>query len=212
MLRMMKNPDLLPSSGQFRRCERGFTLLEIIAVIMVIALLVTIGYPMLWRALVRAELLGDVNMIQQATSVARINAIRQRGQVALKILDDNAQQEGGVLLAWLDRNEDGLNNEPEADQVGRWTLKNGINLSPDAGNKLFQLGTTSNRGMVFLPSGTTIVNAAGNIGVGQGAVLVGDDRLNSIRLLIRGGSGTVTKEMWNPYESAWSDELRFWRY
>ena len=212
MLRMMKNPDLLPSSGQFRRCERGFTLLEIIAVIMVIALLVTIGYPMLWRSLVRAELLGDVNMIQQATSVARINAIRQRGQVALKILDDNAQQEGGVLLAWLDRNEDGLNNEPEADQVGRWTLKNGINLSPDAGNQLFQLGTTSNRGMVFLPSGTTIVNAAGNIGVGQGAVLVGDDRLNSIRLLIRGGSGTVTKEMWNPYESAWSDELRFWRY
>ena len=212
MLRMMKYPDFLPSPDRFRRCERGFTLLEIIAVIMVIALLVTIGYPMLWRALVRAELLGDVNMIQQATSVARINAIRQRGQVALKILDDNAQQEGGVLLAWLDRNEDGLNNEPEADQVGRWTLKNGINLSPDAGNQLFQLGTTSNRGMVFLPSGTTIVNAAGNIGVGQGAVLVGDDRLNSIRLLIRGGSGTVTKEMWNPYESAWSDELRFWRY
>jgi prepilin-type N-terminal cleavage/methylation domain-containing protein len=202
----------MPSSDRFRRCERGFTLLEIIAVIMIIGLLVTIGYPILWRSLVRAELLGDVNMIQQATSVARINAIRQSGQVALKILDDNTLQEGGVLLAWLDRNEDGLNNEPEADQVGRWTLKNGINLSPDAGNQLFQLGTTSNRGMVFLPSGTTIVNAAGNIGVGQGAVLVGDDRLNSIRLMIRGGSGTVTKEMWNPYESAWSDELRFWRY
>jgi len=66
--------------------------------------------------------------------------------------------------------------------------------------------------MVFLPTGTTIVNAAGNIGVGQGAVLVGDDRLNGIRLLIRGGSGTITKEMWDPYGSVWSDELRFWRY
>ena len=212
MLRMMKYPDSLPSTDRFRRCERGFTLLEIIAVIMIIALLVTVGYPILWRAMVRAEMLGEANMIQQAASVARINAIRQSGRVVLKILDDNALQEGGEIIAWVDRNEDGVNNEPEADQVGRWTLKNGFNLGPDGGNALFQLGSTNNRGMVFLPTGTTIVNAAGNIGVGQGAVLVGDDRLNSVRLLIRGGSGTVTKEMWNPYESDWSEELRFWRY
>jgi prepilin-type N-terminal cleavage/methylation domain-containing protein len=212
MLRMMKYPDSLPSSDRFRRCERGFTLLEILAVIMVIALMVTIGYPILWRSLVRAELLGEVNMIQQAASVARINAIRKSGRVTLKILDDNALQEGGVVIAWVDRNEDGVNNEPADDQVGRWRLKNGFNLAPDAGNLLFQLGSTSNRGIVFLPTGTTIVNAAGNIGVGQAAVLVGDDRLNGIRLLIRGGSGTITKEMWNPFESDWSDEFRFWRY
>ncbi len=181
-------------------------------VIMIIGLLVTIGYPILWRSLVRAELLGEVNMIQQAASVARINAIRQSGRVVLKILDDNALQEGGEVIAWVDWNEDGVNNESATDQVGRWTLKNGFNLAPDAGNQLFQLGSTNNRGMVFLPTGTTIVNAAGNIGVGQGAVLVGDDRLNGIRLLIRGGSGTITKEMWDPYGSVWSDELRFWRY
>jgi prepilin-type N-terminal cleavage/methylation domain-containing protein len=212
MLRMMKYPDSLPSSDRFRRCERGFTLLEILGVIMIIALLVSIGYPMLWRSMVRAKLLGEANMIQQAASVARVNAIRKSGRVTLKILDDNALQEGGVVIAWVDRNEDGVNNEPADDQVGRWTLKNGFNLAPDAGNLLFQLGSTSNRGIVFLPTGTTIVNAAGNIGVGQGAVLVGDDRLNGIRLLIRGGSGTITKEMWNHYESDWSDELRFWRY
>jgi prepilin-type N-terminal cleavage/methylation domain-containing protein len=212
MLRMMKYPDLLPSSDRFRRCERGFTLMELLAVIMIIGFLVTISYPMLRRSMMRAELLGEVNMIQQAASVARINAIRQSGRVALKILDDNALQQGGVLIAWVDRNEDGVNNEPAGDQVGRWTLRNGFTLAPDAGNQLFQLGSTSTRGMVFLPTGTTIVNAAGNIGVGQGAVLVGDDRLNSIRLLVRGGSGTITKEMWNPYEDAWSEELRFWRY
>lgn len=212
MLRMMKYPDSLLSSDHFRRCERGFTLLEIIAVIMVIALLVTIGYPILWRSLVRAELMSEVNMIQQASSVARIHAIKQASRVALKILDDNALQEGGVVIAWVDRNEDGVNNESAADQVGRWTLKNGFNLAPDSGNQLFQFGSTSNRGVVFLPTGTTIVNAAGNIGVGQGAVLIGDDRLNSIRLMLRGGSGTVIKEMWDPYESDWSDEFRFWRY
>ena len=212
MLRMMKYPDSLPSSDRFRRCERGFTLIELLSVMMIIGLLVTIGYPILWRSLVRAEFLGEVNMIQQAASVARINAIKQSGRVTLKILNADALQQGGIVEAWLDRNEDGVNNEPADDQVGRWTLKNDFSLAPDAGNQLFRLGSTSNRGEVVHYAQLTIVNAAGNIGVGQGAVLVGDDRLNSIRLMLRGGSGTVTKEMWDPSASAWSEELRFWRY
>ena len=85
MLRMMKYPDSLPSSDHFRRRERGFTLFEILAVIMIIGLLVSIGYPILWRSLVRAEMLGEVNMIQQAAAVARVNAIKQSWRVTLKM-------------------------------------------------------------------------------------------------------------------------------
>ncbi len=212
MLRMMKYPDSLPSSDHFRRRERGFTLFEILAVIMIIGLLVTIGYPLLLRSLVRAKLLGEVNMIQQAAAVARVNAIKKSWRVTLKLLDDNALQEGGVVEAWVDRNENGVNDETTDDQVGRWMLKNDFILAPDTGNQLLRLGTSTARGVVFLPTGTTIANAAGNIGVGQGAVVVADDRMNGCRLMIRGGSGTIIKEMWNPYDEVWSEEFRFWRY
>jgi len=212
MLIMMKYPDSLPSSGHFRRCERGFTLLEILGVMMIIGLLVTIGYPIMWRSLVRAEMMGEVNMIQQATAVARIHAIKQSERVTLKILDGDALQFGGLVEAWVDRNENGTNDESVNDQVGRWLLREGFTLAPEAGNPLFKLGSTTRRGVVFLPTGTTIANFAGNIGVGQGAVLVGDDRLNGFRILIRGGSGTVTKQMWDPYDDDWSPEFRFWRY
>ena len=211
MLRMMKYPEPLPPSDRFRRCERGFTLIELLAVLMIIGLIVTIGFPILWRSLVRAEMLGEVNMIQQAAAVARINAIKQSGRVTLKILDADAVQEGGLVEAWLDRNEDGVNNESADDQVGRWMLKTEFTLAPDTSNPLFPLGGTTSLGVVFLPTGITIASPSG-MGIGQGSVLVEDDRLNRFRLLIRGGSGTVTKQMLNPYDSTWSDELRFWRY
>ena len=212
MLRMMKYPESLPSSDHFRRRECGYTLIEILMVIMIIGLLVTIGYPILWRSLVRAEMLGEVNMIQQATAIARINAIKQSQRVTLKILDDNAMQEGGAVVAWMDTNANGLADEPADNVVGRWLLRDGYSLAPDAGNQLWKLGGSTARGVIFLPTGTTIANSAGNIGVGQGAVLVGDSRSNGFRLLIRGGSGTVTKEMWDPYDSVWTQEFRFWRY
>lgn len=217
MLRMMKYPDFLSSSDPFRRGERGFTLHEILVVIMIIALLVAIGYPILWRSRVRAKMLGEVKMIQQATMVARVNAVKHSRRVALKMLDDNAIQEGGLMVAWVDDNADGIQTSGEQ-EVGRWSVpdglgRNGFFLLPDFSNAFFRLSASgSERGVVFLPNGTTIANVSGAIGVGQGVLEVRDKYGNSIRLMIRGGSGTVTQEMWNPFDSVWSDEIRFWRY
>jgi len=212
MLRMMKYPESLPASDHLRRRERGFTLLEILVVMMLIGVLVAIGFPIMRRSLVRAEMLGEVNMVKQAATVARINAVKASQRVALAILEDNATQEGGVVVAWVDDNSDGLQTSGE-EVVGRWTMKNGFFLSPDAGNPFLQLaGSDTARGVVFLPNGTTIANVSGAIGVGQGAVEMQDLHLNRIRLMIRGGSGTVIREMWNPDDGVWSDEIRFWRY
>ena len=151
-------------------------------------------------------------MIQQATSVARINAVKNSRRVAMKVLDDNATQDGGLMIAWVDDNADGLRTTG-AEEVGRWLVKDGYFLAPDTGNVFFKLAASgTERGVVFLPNGTTIANSAGAIGVGQAGVQVQDQHLNRIRLMIRGGSGTVTQEMWNPYDDVWSEELRFWRY
>jgi prepilin-type N-terminal cleavage/methylation domain-containing protein len=218
---MMKYPDFLPSSDHLRRRERGYTLTEILVVIAIIGLMVTIGYPIMWRSLVRSRLLGEVRMIQQATAVARIHAVKNGQRVTLKILDDNAMQEGGLIEAWIDTDEDGVNDASTETSVGRWMVRGGVAgeysffLSPDSGNELFKLAATTARGAVFLPTGATIANSAGNIGVGQGAVEVQDEHSNRIRLMIRGGSGTVSLQMWNPDAPGadkWSNELRFWSY
>jgi prepilin-type N-terminal cleavage/methylation domain-containing protein len=212
MLGMMKYPDSAPLSVRFRRRERGFTLMEMLVVIALIAVMVVIGYPILWRSRVRANLLGEVRMLQQATAVARINAVKYSRRVAMKILDGNTIQEGGLIVAWVDDNADGLQTAGEP-EVGRWLLRNGYFLAPDSGNIFFKLASSGTaRGVVFLPNGVTIANAAGSIGVGQGAVEVRDSHLNRIRLMIRGGSGSVIREMWNPEASDWSDQIRFWRY
>ena len=47
MLRMMKYPDSLPSSDRFRRCERGFTLMELVAVLVIVAVLAAVAVPSL---------------------------------------------------------------------------------------------------------------------------------------------------------------------
>jgi prepilin-type N-terminal cleavage/methylation domain-containing protein len=93
---MMKYPESLPASDHLRRRERGFTLLEILVVMMLIGVLVAIGFPIMRRSLVRAEMLGEVNMVKQAATVARINAVKESQRVALAILEDNATQEGGT--------------------------------------------------------------------------------------------------------------------
>jgi prepilin-type N-terminal cleavage/methylation domain-containing protein len=218
---MMKYPASLPSSGQFRCRERGYTLTEILVVIAIIGFMVTIGYPIMWRSLVRAKLLSEVRMVKQAATIARIHAVKNGQPVTLKILDDNVSQDGGLLEAWVDTDNDGVNDEPSANFVGRWQVKagtgdNGFTLNPASGFEFLQLGASGPaRGVIFLPTGVTIVNAAGSIGVGTAAIDVRDKRLNTIRLVIRGGAGTMTQQMWNPDApgaNKWSDEIRWWRY
>jgi hypothetical protein len=88
-----------------------------------------------------------------------------------------------------------------------------ISLGPDSTDNDRSLHPLSGTelGVVFLPTGTAITHGD-NIGVGQGAVVISDYKLNQIRLTIQAGAGTVIEEMWDPRDTDWSKEERFWRY
>jgi prepilin-type N-terminal cleavage/methylation domain-containing protein len=192
------------------RYERGFTLFEILVVVMLVGLLLAIGFPMMRRSLVRAEMLAEVNMVNQAFTVSRIAALKQGQRVAMKILDDNATQDGGLVIAWVDGDANGAFAAGSEEVVGRWTVKDKFRLKPDASNVLLQLGGTT-RGVVFLPNGNTIAAASGTL-VGEGAFVVEDIHSNNLRLGVRGGTGTVVRQMWDDESSQWSNQIRFWRY
>ena len=208
---MMKSKTYSSSSISRRGRERGFTLHEIMVVVLIIGLVVAIGFPMMRRSLVRARLLSQANVLKQAVGVARVNALKTGQGVTLRFLEANAVQHGGEVVAWVDGDSSGTLDPPGETAIGRWTIREKTVLKPDPANQLFTVGGTG-RGILLLGNGTAITSASGQVGIGQGAVVVSDRYQNDVRLLVMGGTGTVVQEMWDPDSGTWSDEMRFWRY
>jgi len=211
MLDMMKSFRLSLSFSSRRSREQGFTLVEIMVVIVIIGLVAAIGFPMMARAVVRARIVSQVGVLKQAVAMARIRALKQGGGVAVRFLNSNAAQEGGEVIAWVDGDKDGFYGPPSEILVGRWSVKDNVILKPDPGNALYKLGGSS-RGVLFYANGSASVSETGSVGVGQGAVVVSDHHQNDVRLLVIGGTGTVVTEMRDPESGVWSKEMRFWRY
>jgi len=207
----MKSINRRSLFGRRSRQEHGFTLYEIMVVVVIIGLVAAIGFPMMARSVVRARILSQVGVLKQAIAMARIHALKQGGGVAVRFLSTNAAQEGGEVIAWVDGDRDGSYGPPTEILVGRWPIKSKVILKPDPGNALYKLGGTA-RGILFMANGAAAVSETGSVGVGQGAIVVSDHNQNDVRLLVIGGTGTVVQEMWDPESGAWSKEMRFWRY
>jgi prepilin-type N-terminal cleavage/methylation domain-containing protein len=215
MLGMMKcsifEPVVVSSDP---RNQRGFTLVEMMVVVAMIALILGVSLPNLWRSSVRAEMLSQVAMIQQAVGVARIYAIKNSSQVALQLLpDDDAPIAKYSVHAWVDSDGDGALGATE-EVVGRWPMTGDITINSETGNSSHTLHPLAGTalGVVFFANGTAMVHD-NQIGTGQGAVVLQDTYENKLRITIQGGSGSVLTDMWNYEEEEWIDNPKsLWRY
>jgi prepilin-type N-terminal cleavage/methylation domain-containing protein len=195
------------------RNQRGVTLVEMMVVVAMIALILGVTLPNLWRSAVRADMLSQVGVIQQSMGVSRIFAIKNSSQVALQLLPADAPIARYAINAWVDANGNGaLDNGEEV--VGRWPMTGDITIDTEDGNSSHTLHSLAGGalGVVFFANGTAIVHD-NQVGTGQGAVVLQDTYENKLRITIQGGSGSVIIDMWNYELEDWvANPKNLWRY
>ncbi len=104
---------------------RGFTLTELMIVIVVLAVLVTIALPAMQRALENRRLVGAAEALQGQIVLARSLAMQQSRPAYLIMGNDNGAWLAGIALA----NDD---NDEEREWVpNELTLANGVCIATD---------------------------------------------------------------------------------
>jgi prepilin-type N-terminal cleavage/methylation domain-containing protein len=199
--------------------HRGFTLLELVIVLVLIGVMTTYAVPQLseWSSDQRVK--GAAREIADAFAVARIEAIRtQRNQIVFV-------QGDASTLVLDDTDGDGVADAGEPTQS--FPAPDDVALAAtqastpapsdpdpldafDAGGISFVdlAGIVNTNAVLFLPSGVPVVFstgpfAAGALGSGQGAVYVSNGRRDYAVVL--NSLGGVRVVAWNLSTSAWND-------
>jgi prepilin-type N-terminal cleavage/methylation domain-containing protein len=97
----MKNPQ----SG---RDQRGFTLIEMLVVLALVAILMFISAPAIYNAVRQSKLRGITQEVTTLMRQARLDAIKSSAQAVVRIVPADATNPIPSVQAFSDRNADGL--------------------------------------------------------------------------------------------------------
>ncbi len=103
-----------------RSSRRGFTLIELIVVMMVLAMLVTIGFPALQNQIRRSKMMGIATETTNGLRLARYQAIKNSRSTVYSLNPANRE-----ILSWVDDNDDGILDAGEEVLI-RTTLRAGL--------------------------------------------------------------------------------------
>lgn len=115
--------------GAMRKCvnnDKGFTILEMLTVVGIIAILAAISTPAFLQWLSESKLRGEASMLSSAMQLGRLQAVKERANVVLQF--NEADGEKGYTV-FVDFNG---NNAKEADEdiVKSHEMYPAVSLSP----------------------------------------------------------------------------------
>jgi len=120
----MKNPQ----SG---RGQRGFTLIEMLVVLALMAVLMFLSAPALYNAVRQSKLRGITQEVTTLMRQARLDAIKSSAQAVVKIVPADATNPVPSVQAFSDRNADGLLSAGEP-VLATFPLPKGVTfMAPD---------------------------------------------------------------------------------
>ncbi len=137
----------------------GFTLIEVLIVLLVAAILLTLGVPLLNNMIQRAQLEGFARQMAILVQQARFNAIKKSNTQSVVRIDVAKKQ----VLSFADVDNDGVYDTTKGDyQLGLESLPNGVEFAAPAadpkiapGLSLDPSGTASSPGIaILLPDGS----------------------------------------------------------
>jgi len=162
---------------QRRHLARGFTLIEGLVVLAVLAVLISLTLPNLRRTMARGKLLTPVRDVERLVSVGRLKAVNSRQSVTMTFTVGESQDSvavSGTRMSGLEQN---------------YQLPLGIRFRrPDSGSPVPSP-------VVLTPTGSVEGNA-------DPVVYFGDERGNFIRLTFSRATGQIRREKLLPGETS----------